>query len=139
MEDSKRATVYFDADVHRALRLKAAASERPISDLVNGAVKAALAADVGDRAAFSAREPEKGYPVNALNLDPQLLSTARQLAAARSVALGVVISELASKGLEAQSQAQEHASRKRKSGFPVFKPAKGGALIGLEDIKRDED
>ena len=25
------------------------------------------------------------------------------------------------------------------SGFPVFKPGKDAALIGLEDIKQDED
>ena len=38
-----------------------------------------------------------------LNLDPQLISTAKRLAAARSVALGDIISELANKGLQAQS------------------------------------
>jgi hypothetical protein len=65
MEDPKRATVYFDSDVHRALRLKAAASDRSISDLVNDAVKAALAEDAEDLAAFSAREPEKSYPFDA--------------------------------------------------------------------------
>lgn len=70
-----------------------------------------------------------------LNLDPQLLSTARRLAAARSVALGDIISELANKGLEAQSQ----SSTKRKSGFPVFKSSKGAPMIGLDDVKQDED
>jgi predicted HicB family RNase H-like nuclease len=45
MDDSKRATVYFDADVHQALRLKAAAAGRSVSDVVNEAVKAALAED----------------------------------------------------------------------------------------------
>ena len=74
-----------------------------------------------------------------LNLDPELLSAAKRLAASRSVALGDIISELANKGLEAQSQAERKTSAKRKSGFPVFKPAKGAALIGLEDVKRDED
>jgi plasmid stability protein len=43
MDTQKRATVYFEAEVHRALRLKAAASDRSISDMVNDAVKAALA------------------------------------------------------------------------------------------------
>ena len=74
-----------------------------------------------------------------LNLDPQLLSTARRLAASRSVALGDIISELANKGLEAESQAQNRSSAKRKSGFPVFKSAKGAPMIGLDDVKQDED
>ena len=74
-----------------------------------------------------------------LNLDPQLLSTAKRLAAARSVALGDIISELANKGLEEQSQAHRKNSVKRKSGFPVFNSAKGAAMIGLDDVKRDED
>jgi hypothetical protein len=41
----KRATIYFDADIHRALRLKAVETERPISELVNDAVKRSLAED----------------------------------------------------------------------------------------------
>jgi len=44
-EEPKRATVYFDPEIHRALRLKAAETDRPISDLVNEAVKLALAED----------------------------------------------------------------------------------------------
>ena len=52
MDESKRATVYFDADVHQALRLKAAAADRSISDVVNEAVRVALAEDAEDLAAF---------------------------------------------------------------------------------------
>ena len=74
-----------------------------------------------------------------LNLDPDLLNAAKRLAAARSVALGDIISELANKGLEAQSQAEHQSSAKRRSGFPVFKSAKGAPMIGLDDIKQDED
>ncbi len=59
MDTQKRATVYFEADVHRALRLKAAASDRSISDMVNDAVKAALAEDAEDLAAFSERKNDK--------------------------------------------------------------------------------
>jgi plasmid stability protein len=59
MDTSKRATVYFEAEVHRALRLKAAASERSISDMVNDAVKASLAEDADDLATFSERKNEK--------------------------------------------------------------------------------
>jgi plasmid stability protein len=59
MDDSKRATVYFDPDVHRALRLKAAAADRSISDVVNEAVKATLAEDAEDLAAFDQRKGER--------------------------------------------------------------------------------
>ncbi|MGH8720178.1 MAG: CopG family transcriptional regulator [Burkholderiales bacterium] len=59
MDTQKRATVYFDADVHRALRLKAAAMDRSISDMVNDAVKTALAEDAEDLAAFSERKNER--------------------------------------------------------------------------------
>ena len=59
MDPQKRATVYFKSDVHRALRLKAAASDRSISDMVNDAVRAALAEDAEDLAAFAKRKNEK--------------------------------------------------------------------------------
>ena len=48
MDQSKRATIYFEADVHRALRLRAAACNRPISDLVNEVVRVTLAEDADD-------------------------------------------------------------------------------------------
>ena len=48
MDESKRATIYFDADVHRALRLRAAACNRSISDMVNEAVRMTLAEDADD-------------------------------------------------------------------------------------------
>jgi hypothetical protein len=54
----KRATVYFNADIHRALRLKAAAADRSISDLVNEAVQISLAEDATDLAAFEERKHE---------------------------------------------------------------------------------
>ena len=57
----KRATVYFDPYLHRALRLKAAETDRSISQLVNEAVKAALAEDVSDIEAFEVRENEPDY------------------------------------------------------------------------------
>ena len=59
MDDSKRATVYFDADVHRALRLQAATADWSISDVVNEAVKIALAEDAEDLAAFEERKTER--------------------------------------------------------------------------------
>lgn len=57
----KRATIYFDPSLHRALRLKAAETDRSVSDLVNEAVKSAPAEDADDLAAFELREPEPSY------------------------------------------------------------------------------
>ena len=57
----KRATVYFDPYLHRALRLKAAETDRSISDFVNEAVKAALAEDANDIEAFDDRAKEPDY------------------------------------------------------------------------------
>lgn len=60
METTKRATVYFDPEIHRALRLKAAATERSVSDLVNEAVGLVLGEDAEDLEAF---EKRAGGPV----------------------------------------------------------------------------
>ena len=57
----KRATVYFEPFLHRALRLKAAETDRSISDLVNEAVKVSLAEDAEDFEAFEIREQEPDY------------------------------------------------------------------------------
>ena len=57
----KRATVYFDPFLHRALRLKAAETDRTISELVNDAVKASLAEDANDIEAFEVRDKEPDY------------------------------------------------------------------------------
>ncbi len=56
---TKRATIYFEADLHKALRMKAAETERSMSDLVNDAVRNALAEDAEDLAAFYERREEK--------------------------------------------------------------------------------
>lgn len=58
MAAPKRATVYFDPPLHRALRLKAAETDQSISDLVNAAVRSCLVEDAGDLAAFRSREKE---------------------------------------------------------------------------------
>ena len=57
----KRATVYFDPLLHRALRIKAAETETSVSELVNEAVRAALAEDASDLEAFEVREGEPDY------------------------------------------------------------------------------
>lgn len=58
----KRATVYFDPELHRALRVKAAETERSMSDLVNEAVQLSLAEDAEDLAAFEDRVNEPSLP-----------------------------------------------------------------------------
>ncbi len=58
----KRATVYFDSELHRALRLKAAETDRSLSDLVNEAVELSLAEDAEDLAAFRKRAKEPNLP-----------------------------------------------------------------------------
>jgi hypothetical protein len=61
----KRATVYFDPQLHRALRLKAAEIDESISDLINAAVRQSLAEDAEDLAAFEerAKEPSLAFEV----------------------------------------------------------------------------
>lgn len=59
MTDSKRATIYLDPEVHKALRLRSAANDRSISDMVNEAVKAALAEDAEDLESVDRRKAEK--------------------------------------------------------------------------------
>jgi len=55
---AKRATVYFDPALHRAIRLKAAHTNRSISEIVNDAVRMALQEDDEDLPAFEARLAE---------------------------------------------------------------------------------
>jgi plasmid stability protein len=57
--DSVRSTIYLEAALHQALRLKAATAHRSISDIVNDAVRAALREDEEDLAAFADREGEQ--------------------------------------------------------------------------------
>ncbi len=60
---AKRSAVYLDASLHRVLRIKAAETDRSISELVNEAVKQSLAEDADDLAAFEdrAREPAVSF------------------------------------------------------------------------------
>lgn len=57
-QTAKRSTLYLDPALHRALRLKAAETDRSMSDLVNDALKVALAEDAEDLAAFNERAAE---------------------------------------------------------------------------------
>jgi hypothetical protein len=56
---NKRVTIYLQPEYHRALRVKAAETEYSVSDLVNSAVKQALAEDAEDLEAFEKRSSER--------------------------------------------------------------------------------
>jgi hypothetical protein len=55
---TKRATIYFDPNLHKALRLKAVETSRSVSELVNQAVREALSDDAEDLFTFEERADE---------------------------------------------------------------------------------
>jgi len=65
----QRATIYFDPDLHKAIRLKAAESHRSISDIVNDAVRQSLREDQEDLAAVGERVAEPVVSYEALLKD----------------------------------------------------------------------
>ncbi|MGH8117645.1 MAG: hypothetical protein ACREPJ_10125 [Rhodanobacteraceae bacterium] len=58
-----RSTIYFEPELHRTLRLKAASTHRSVSELVNEAVRLSLAEDQEDLSVFAKRiaEPTMAY------------------------------------------------------------------------------
>ena len=69
MSLTKRATIYLDPDLHRAVRMKAVESEKSVSDLVNAALRQSLAEDADDLAAFRARAKEPNLDFEAVVKD----------------------------------------------------------------------
>jgi hypothetical protein len=55
---TKKSTIYFDPQIHKALRMKAAETESSVSDIVNNAVRLTLSEDAEDIAAFEERAGE---------------------------------------------------------------------------------
>lgn len=55
---AKRATIYFDPELHHALKLKSVETSRSITELVNEAVREALSEDAEDIIAFENRKDE---------------------------------------------------------------------------------
>ena len=55
----KRATIYLEDDIHRALKLKSVEADKTISHLVNEAIRATLAEDLDDLADIKDRNKEK--------------------------------------------------------------------------------
>ena len=66
MATPKRSTIYFDPELHRALRLKAAATDRSISDVVNDAVRQSLSEDAADLEMFEQRRREPALDFDAV-------------------------------------------------------------------------
>jgi len=54
----KRATVYFDEDLHKALKLKAVECESSLSDIVNRAVRYTIQEDLDDLLVIETRKKE---------------------------------------------------------------------------------
>jgi len=55
---TKRATVYLEPDLHKALRLQALETSKSVSELINDAIRDELAEDAADLAAFDNRKNE---------------------------------------------------------------------------------
>jgi len=55
---TKRATIYLDPDLHKAVRLKSVETSRSMSDVINEAIRQALAEDSEDLESFKKRENE---------------------------------------------------------------------------------
>ncbi|MCJ7615288.1 MAG: CopG family transcriptional regulator [Desulfobacterales bacterium] len=55
---SKRSTIYLDPAIHQALRIKSLETSRSMSEIINEAVKKALAEDAEDFDAFDERADE---------------------------------------------------------------------------------
>lgn len=62
MRASARATVYLDPKLYRAIKVKAASSDRTISGLVNEALTLMLREDAADLEAFDARAGQPSRP-----------------------------------------------------------------------------
>lgn len=65
-EMSKRSTIYFEPDIHLALRVKAANTHQSVSEVVNEAVRLALREDAEDLSAFEERAEEATLSYEAL-------------------------------------------------------------------------
>jgi hypothetical protein len=62
MAEAKRATIYFDPTLHRALRMQAAANDTSISEIVNRVVRESLDEDAYDHAIFEERKNDPTRP-----------------------------------------------------------------------------
>ncbi|MRH77597.1 CopG family transcriptional regulator [Spiribacter sp. C176] len=65
-DSARRSTIYFDPQLHAALRIKAAHTNQTVSEIVNEAVRLSLAEDQEDLAAFEDRVAEPTISYEAL-------------------------------------------------------------------------
>lgn len=68
-----------------------------------------------------------------LDIDPLILSAAKDVAATSRVSLGVIISTWARQGLEVS---HSHISTQKRNGFPVFEVPRGTAPVSSETVKQ---
>lgn len=68
-----------------------------------------------------------------LTLDPDVMNAARQIANARSLSIGEVISELVREGLKARRKMST------KNDFPVFEVREDAPIFTSDAVRRDED
>ena len=66
---SKRSTIYFEPEIHQALKVKAASTQLSVSELVDEAVRLLMIEDHDDLSAFSERADEKEISYEALLRD----------------------------------------------------------------------
>jgi hypothetical protein len=66
MQPRKRATVYLDARLHRALRLRSRATECTISEVIADALRQALAQEARDIERLEARRPGRRLSLDAV-------------------------------------------------------------------------
>ncbi len=61
--DPKKATVYLEPSLHKALKMKAAESDKTVSDLVNEAIRHSLLEDAIDLDSIEERrnKPERSF------------------------------------------------------------------------------
>ena len=69
-----------------------------------------------------------------LDIDEDVLETARELAAMQRVSIGKVISELARRSLRRST-----ASTEMRNGVPLLSPSKGAQVVTLEVVNRLRD
>lgn len=69
-----------------------------------------------------------------LQLEDDVFTYAKQLAAAQGKPLGQVVSELARKGIK-----RSQPKLKTRNGFVLFDVPPGGRTFSLEDLKRAEE
>lgn len=69
MSLTRRATIYLDADLHRAARIKAMEIDTSVSDLVNAALRQSLTEDADDLATLRDRAKEPNLDFEAVVKD----------------------------------------------------------------------